>query len=134
MPQPSVDLPKDLAAARHRIDQWRDSNVRRRRIPEELWVEAVHLARKHGINRVSETMRLSHNRLTQRLDAHHPRKSHRVSSASRFIEVAPIEMRSGPSKMSIDLVDGTGRSMTLRNIDTRDLSSIVAAFFGGDAR
>ena len=131
MPKRSPRLSKDLAAAGRHIDSWRASSTTRRRIPEKVWSEAVGLARVHGVNRVSEAMRLSHERLTKRLNAR--RKTQRGAGAPRFVEFAPIEMANGTSKMSIDLVDGSGRSMTLRNANASDVSGIVAAFFRGDS-
>lgn len=131
MPKLSPGLPRDLAVARRRIDTWRASSTTRRRIPENMWSEAVGLARVHGVNRVSEAMRLSHERLTKRLNA--KRKPQRGARVPRFVQIAPIEMTSAPSKMSIDLVDGSGRSMTLRGADADNVSGIVAAFFREDA-
>ena len=131
MPKPSPGLPKDLAAARRRIDAWRASSTTRRRIPEKTWLEAVGLAGVHGVNRVSEAMRLSHERLKKRVDQTQGETKGRAR-APRFVEVAPIAMANGPSKMSIDLGDGSGRSMTLRNANANDVSGIVAAFFRGD--
>ena len=133
MPRQSSDQPKDLAAAERRIARWRASSTTRRRIPEKFWSHAVGLAKKHGINRVSEAMRLSHERLTERLKVrpHSSRKSKRVARAPRFVEVSPIEMPSSASTMSIDLVDGSGRCMTVRGVDARDVRGLVAAFFRG---
>ena len=131
MPKSSRKLARDLAAARRRIDTWRASSTTRQRIPESMWSEAIGLARVHGVNQVSEAMRLSHERLTRRLNAR--RKTQRGARAPRFVQIAPIEMAKAPSKLSIDLVDGSGRSMTLRNANAGDVSGIVAAFFRGDS-
>ena len=131
MPKRSPGLSKDLAAAGRRIDAWRASSTTRQRIPEKMWSAAVGLARVHGVNRVSEAMRLSHERLKKRVDDTR-RKIKGRARAPRFVQVAPIEMANAPSKMSIDLVDGSGRSMTLRDANAGDVSGIIAAFFRGD--
>ena len=131
MPDRSPRLSTDLAAARRRIDAWRASNSKRRRIPEDMWSEAVVLARVHGVNRVSTAMGLSHEKLKKRVDDT-PRKTKGRAQAPRFVQVAPIEVARAPGKMSIDLVDGTGRRMTLRDANVGDVSGIVAAFFRGD--
>ena len=132
MPKRSPRQSNDLAAASRRIDTWRGSSTTRRRIPEKTWLEAVGLAHVHGVNRVSEAMRLSHERLKKRVDQTQGETKGRAR-APRFVEVAPIAMTNGPGKMSIDLVDGSGRSMTLRNANADDVNGIVAAFFRGDS-
>ena len=133
MSRQSSKQPKDLGAARRRIAKWRASSTKRRQIPEEFWLQAVALAGVHGINRVSETMRLSHEKLTERLKAR-PRSSRIskcVAPTPRFVEVSPLEMASSASSMSMDLVDGRGRCMTVRCVDARDVRGLVAAFFRG---
>ena len=131
MPKRSPSVSRDLSAASRRIDAWRASSGTRRRIPENVWLEAIGLARVHGVNRVSEAMRLSHERLKKRVDETQGETEVRTR-APRFVEVAPIAMANGPSKMSIDLVDGGGRSMTVRNANAGDVSGLVAVFFRGD--
>ena len=133
MPRQSPDRPKDLAAAERRISRWRASSTTRRQIPEEFWSQAVGLAKKHGINRVSGAMRLSHEKLTERLEARArgSRKSERVARAPRFVEVSPLEMTGSASTMSMDIVDRGGRCMTVRGVHARDVSGLVAAFLRG---
>lgn len=132
MPARSSRLPKDLAAARRRIDTWRAGNTKRRRIPESMWEAAVRLAKVHSVNSVSEAMRLSHERLAERLKTQGS-KAKRGARVPRFVQVSPIEMASTPNKVSIDLVDASGRSMTLRGAENRDVIELVAAFFGGSS-
>jgi len=54
---PNVDSP--FAAVRQRFDDWRQTRRRRLPIPEELWGEALALARAHGVNRTAQALRLN---------------------------------------------------------------------------
>ena len=99
MPKQSPELPRDLVKARNRIDAWRTSNGRRRMIPEKFWLEAADLAGVHGVNRVSDAMRLSHDRLKIRLKTQRRKKS--VSRSAQFVQLAPIDV---PPSTSLDLL------------------------------
>lgn len=56
---------------RNRIEGWREakSRLKQRRMPEELWVLAVDLARTHGVSRISGEFGLGYAGLKRRLIA-----------------------------------------------------------------
>jgi hypothetical protein len=62
-----VDSP--FEAVRQRFADWRQTRRPSSPIPEELWGEAVALARTHGVNRTAQALHLSYASLKQRLDA-----------------------------------------------------------------
>lgn len=55
-------------ATRSRLEKWRLGGRRGRRIPEEMWSQAVELARAHGVSRTSLALRLDYYGLQRRLD------------------------------------------------------------------
>src|SRR5882672_11151871 len=52
-----------------RLEQWRDSHAVRRRLPEELWTEAVGVAGEEGIYRTARALRLDYANLKRRIEA-----------------------------------------------------------------
>jgi hypothetical protein len=43
---------------RTRFEQWRQTRLGKARIPDELWLAAVEVARRHGCNRTAAALRL----------------------------------------------------------------------------
>lgn len=137
-------LPKDLASAQRRIDKWRAGNGRRRLIPEPVWTEAADLARAHGVNRVSVAMRLSYEKLRERVEAKGASAGKskarvsktRASKTRRGVDAVPqfVEFSAPaliPGGVSVELTDGNGRCVTIRGAGHTEVLGIVAAFYGG---
>jgi hypothetical protein len=57
-----------LVALEERFRQWRDTRKKGARIPAPLWLAAVDLARRHGIARVGNRLRLNTVFLQRRLE------------------------------------------------------------------
>ena len=100
-----------MEAARARFEQWRSSRSRKSPIPDELWTVAINTARKHGVNRTAQQLRLDAGKLKRLLVAADKRRS-KTPRLPRFVElIAPaptaspeclIEFESaGGSKMRI---------------------------------
>jgi hypothetical protein len=91
---------------------------------------AVGLARKHGVNRTAQALRLDYYTLKRRLDgAPVPEKT-----APDFIELCPVEMVSRGSQWTVELESGIGARMRIdvRGAELPDLTALVYAFRGGD--
>ncbi len=131
-------LPEDLASAQRRIDKWRAGNDRRRLIPEPVWTEAVDLARAYNVHRVSKAMRLSYEKLRERVEAkgsnggkskaRASRTKPSVDAAPQFVELSAPALT--PVGVSVELTDGNGRCVTIRGAGHTEVLSIVAAFYG----
>jgi len=136
-------VPKELAAAQRRIDKWRAGNGRRRLIPEPVWAEAVKLATAHGVHRVSKCMRLSYEKLKERVEAgsatrerSRSRRSRakpstakaRAAAVSPFVELGRPALVAGG--ISVELSDGSGRCVTIRGAGHSEVLSIIATFCG----
>jgi hypothetical protein len=73
-------VPPEVEALAQRLETYRSSPERRRRLPEILWTEAARLARRHGVCRVQRALRLHYYDLKQRVDSL-DRKSTRLNSS-----------------------------------------------------
>ena len=84
---PVEDSP--FAAVRQRFEDWRQTRRRRSPIPEDLWGEAVALARAYGMNRTAQALRLNYASLKQRLEAAVPTGSAVPPAKPAFVELVP---------------------------------------------
>jgi hypothetical protein len=86
-------LPGEVAEVRTRIDEWRKVRRGGSKMPEDLWGEAVALARHFGIHPVSNALGVSYTRLRKRLGKGAPGKT--VPPRTEFVELAGGQMLSG---------------------------------------
>ena len=63
-----VEIPSEIRELARRIEQWRSSRIRSRRMPDPLWAIAAQLARRHGVNRVARCLRLDYYSLKERVN------------------------------------------------------------------
>ena len=68
-PRQRGELPKDLAQARSRFEDWREQRPGSRRIPQPLWALAVRLASTHGVSRTATALGLDYYSLKKRVQA-----------------------------------------------------------------
>lgn len=69
MPRPArTSFPPEFTAVRQEFDAWRASGTRHRKIPDQLWEQAVVLARKHGLNLTKSALRLDYYSLKRRVE------------------------------------------------------------------
>jgi hypothetical protein len=59
---------ENLKEVSARFKRWRETRVRGQHLPRQLWVEAVELAHKHGVEAVAGTLRVDVERLKARLE------------------------------------------------------------------
>jgi hypothetical protein len=128
----------DIEEARRRLEVWRKSRPRGKRIPTRLWALAVALARTHGVSPVSQRLGLDYNGLKRRAEAAKaPRRSRqsRLKPPPGFVEVPLIEQPvQGPS-CTVELARGEGARMTIRweGKEGLDLVGLVEAFWRSGA-
>jgi hypothetical protein len=102
---------------RERLERWREQHGGRgRRIPDELWAEAMEVAEKEGVERTAGVLRLEHERLGDLVT-----ESKRWRSGGREEKVKLIEVElpkvSDRGSTMIRLMGGDGEE--LRIIDKR---------------
>src|ERR1035441_5728274 len=77
----------DIEAARRRLEVWRESRSRGKRIPDRLWALAAALARTHGVSPVSQRLGLDYNGLKRRAEAIPPARRSRLRLPPGFVEL-----------------------------------------------
>lgn len=116
-----------LRRARRHFDGWRRSRATRR-IPEELWRQAVELAAEHGVHRTAKALRLNAQSLRERMPA-----SQIVSGApaTAFVELAPLPV-SVPAACVLVVEDREGARMRieLRGVTAEDVATVARGFVG----
>ena len=61
-------IPQELEKLRTRFEQWRSEHPKGSRIPQSLWQEAVRMARRYGVSRVSNFLKLSYACLQRKVE------------------------------------------------------------------
>ena len=64
----AVPIPEPIVQLQRQLDQFRDAQPHRAKIPESLWQAAVELARQHGLYAVAHPLRLDYVGLKRRLE------------------------------------------------------------------
>lgn len=126
-PRPPANVPTSLARARRQLDQWRGRQPGRKRLPRELWSNAVALAREHGINKTARILGLKYDSLKKHLEAAPPGASGPETAGTAFVEFLPPEMRPSPLECTIEWEQGNGGKtrMHVKGASLVDLASFV---------
>ena|SRR5579872_6424588 len=80
-------IPPGVRAVREGFHAWRKAKSGREKIPERLWSQAAALAARHGVNPISQWLRLNHSDLRDRIGASRRPKRRKASPA--FVEWTP---------------------------------------------
>ena len=91
---------------RERLERWRKIKKHREPIPKDIWQDATELAKKHSINTVSKTLRLSYTDLKDRVCGPSKPKP-KKRRPSDFIEIGYDQPSSMP-EMIIELENKKG--------------------------
>jgi hypothetical protein len=110
---------------------WRAQRRRGERIPEALWREAVRVARRHGVYRVSQALRLDHAHLKRRVEEAGSPKPTRRDWAGEFVELT-MPGKEEAAGCVVDLQKGNGTRMRICVSDAAavDWSRVKEAFLG----
>jgi hypothetical protein len=85
----SRPIPESVVQLQRQLEQFRNTQSARTRLPESLWETAVELARQHGVYRVAHPLRLDYTRLKERLGVS-PTVRRKKTTKPAFVElVAP---------------------------------------------
>jgi hypothetical protein len=111
-------LPAEIEALRSRLEAYRSSPRKERRLPKSLWTQAAELARQHGVSRVQRTLHLNYYDLKQRigsLPAAPPQPGQSESKRPRpaFVELGVPRSLVGAATI-LEVEDRTGRKLTVR--------------------
>jgi len=130
-PRSPTNVSPSLSLARHQLDQWRHRQSGRKRLPRELWAQAVVLAREHGINKTARTLGLKYESLKKHLEA----APAGTAGPAEFIELVPQEMRPSSLECMIEWEEGNGGKLRMHVKGARpvDLVSLARGLQDGRA-
>jgi hypothetical protein len=121
----------DIEEARRRLEVWRKSRWRGKRIPGPLWALAAALARTHGVSRVSQTLGLDYNGLKRRAEATTPPRRSGLQPPPGFVEIPLISQPGQGPSCTVELERRAGARMTIRweGKEGLDLVGLAEAFW-----
>jgi hypothetical protein len=128
--RPSEPVTSALDHVRRAIEQWRGQQSGRRRLPRELWAQAVALAQVHGVNRTARTLGLKYASLRQHLAAKAGDAAQRPPTGYRFVELPPGALTGGSVTCTIELEGGQGDTlrMHVQGATIADLAAFAASW------
>lgn len=104
-------IPEAIAQLQRQLDEFRNTQPQRTKLPEPLWQAAVGLARQHGIYSVAHPLRLDYMGLKRRLGGvPAPR---RKASKPTFVELAAPQVVP-LAEYAIDFEYPSGRKMRVQ--------------------
>ena len=124
----------DMDEARRRLEAWRKSRSRGKRIPDALWALAAALARTHGVSPVSQRLGLDYNGLKRRAAITLPRRS-RLKPPPGFVELPLVRQPVLGPNCTVELARAEGARMTIRweGKEGLDLVGLAEAFWRSGA-
>ena len=125
----------DIEEARRRLETWRKSRRRGKRIPAPLWALAAALARTHGVSPISQRLGLDYNGLKRRAKAIRTPRRSRLKPPPGFVELPLIGQPAQGPNCTVELARGEGARMTIRweGKEGLDLVGLVEAFWRSGA-
>jgi hypothetical protein len=125
-----------LQGLNNKFCEWRKSKKSSKdRIPEELWAEAVKLAQKDSVFRVSQKLRLSYIDLKKRMGKSNREGMRRSNEEGDFMELkvsAPTHpfLREATSHCIMELIRGDGAQLKVYSTHgaTIDITRICESF------
>ena len=108
MPRKSAPIGEEFLELRHRLAEWRKDHSRRTPLPDDVWIAAVELARRHGVYRTARSLPIDYVNLRKRVNGAAPPTS---VAGPEFVEVlmapaqpaACIEVLRVPVTGAVDL-------------------------------
>ena len=126
-------VPEAVSSLRRRIEQWRKNRSKKRAMPAELWREAVELARRYGVYRMSKSLTISYTTLRKKVTGQ-AMATLKGRSAPSFVEIqsAPHKRNAAIVAPEIEIWRPDGCRLFVRNVSGDDVSLAVDAFCGRD--
>jgi hypothetical protein len=120
----------DLQPLARRFQHWRATRRRGQRIPEELWQEATHLARIHGLHPTVAALKLNYYDLQRRLQPAATLRR-RQARAPLFLELPAVPGAAGggePGTVEVHQAGGARLILRLPDPGPHDLLPLVRLF------
>lgn len=124
--KPTVTVPTEIEETRLELENWRRERKRGQRIPENLWVKVVELARQHGVWPVARALNLDYSRLKRRVGA--GAEGGAMKAASAFVELIP--QGAGHCACVVEMEDARGARMRIEVKGAApDMTALSRAFW-----
>jgi hypothetical protein len=108
-----------LEEAKARFEQWRNNRRGKARIPAELWLAAVEVARKEGINRTARELHVAWDDLKRRMEA-----TGALPQRTAFVELVTPQVQSVP-ECTLEVEGRRGKlRIQLKGASASDLASL----------
>lgn len=120
-------VPAAMVSLREKVQAWR-AKKKHRRMPEELWTEAVRLAELYGVHPVSKNVEVSYTRLKKLVDRKKRNQLARQSSPG-FVQISPARSGSA-SGIRLEISRPDGCRLSVENADVQIASEVTAVFLG----
>jgi len=104
--RPTNTVPAEIEDAQLQFENWRRERQRGQRIPENLWVTAVELAKQHGVWPTARALHLDHSRLKRRV-----RKGEGDENSGAFVEL--ISQGAMVCTCTVEMEDARGARMRI---------------------
>lgn len=115
----------NLEKVKEQFEQWRMIRGKSRKIPDSLWEAAASLYPAHSLHQISRTLGLNHTALKQRTFVE---VSDGSSAREAFIELGFAPSPGIVSPRTIEIWQGQGCCMIIRNADAADIQKIGELF------
>jgi hypothetical protein len=154
MAKESWRMPSDVLAVHTEIEFWRKKRQKRGAIPSTIWFAASALAKRYGVYRISQALRLNYGALKQRLEKVSSEGEWSSNSNSgtdercEFVELTGVGAMNVPSEekvsektmgsgsagvsgMEIEVSDRRGCRMTVRVMEDKgvDIPKLISTFW-----
>lgn len=118
-----------------RVQVWRERREHSRsRVPEDLWNEAVAVARIRGVHPTAKAIRFGYYELKARVDNAASAQLERTHTAFVEVQMPTAPPSVGETRMVVELTSNRGRRMRIEVADARsmDLGGLAEAFWRGE--
>lgn len=115
---------QDVEQLETNLAQWRSKRIRGERIPEEYFNEAVRLAEKYSISRVSNRLKIDYNKISRIIEEKRIPKSNEPD----FIKLNILPEQQGSSfHFDVTKNDVGNFDLKLSNIASKQLLNIISS-------
>ena len=130
MASEAAGIPDDLERLRQRVEEFRNTQRTRARLPESLWAAAAELAKRFGVNPTARALRLDYAGLRKRVGNQNQAKAKgKKADPPSFLEfVAPGARAVTNCTVEVETAKGSKLRLELKAVPTTELSNLIRSF------
>lgn len=125
----AAEISGDLEQLRRRFDEFRAARSGRSRFPGALWAAAAEAAKRHGVNRTAQVLRLEYGGLRKRVENQaKPKAKSKKSEPPSFLEfIAPGAKPVTNCTVEVESAQGGKLRLELKALATTELVHLIRA-------